>query len=425
MRLRLRALAIAVLIAISGCIAREPLESGSEPLAGSGGASGTEAGDADEDGRSGNGAIVGSDHSGGAAGDAVVMAGIGGVGGTGAGGMFAEPIGGTSGSPDQGGVGGTVIVEPPRSCETASEHEPLIARDGETCYELLASDDDGVSPFQVPLAESFNQFYYDIPWPDGTVATRFGSQLDNREVIFRWLAFEGDFVHPNGPSRNVPGTTLFENAKVIGGWAMGGCNVELPEDVGLELADPGTKRLMVQFHHANYTGEVQQDASKIQICTVPRAERAHIAAITRLGTEDFGGGDGIPTGMERTFSGTCLNETSEAVHIVHFWPHMHEIGTRMYSEILRVDGSVTVAFDRPFVFDRQPSYEMLPRVVLEPGDKIRSECTYVNTTPQNVSFGQSVKQEICEQYAFAYPAGALDNPQMPSLLGATNTCWGE
>jgi hypothetical protein len=104
---------------------------------------------------------------------------------------------------------------------------------------------------------------------------------------------------------------------------------------------------------------------------------------------------------------------------------MHEIGTHMYSEILREDGAVIPVFDRPFVFNQQASYEMLPRVVLEAGDKIRSECTYFNDTTQKVLAGPSVKQEICEQYVFAYPAGALDNPGMVSLLGATNTCWGE
>lgn len=430
MDLRLRAVSATILIAISGCIAREPLESG-EISAGSGGASGTEADDAedvDEDARSGSGAVGGSRDSGGAAGDAVVMAGgggVGGVGGTGAGGMTADPMAGTGGNADPGGAGAAPINERPRYCDTAEAYEPLVARDGETCYELHASEEDGVSPFQVMPGESINQFYYDIPWADGTVATRFGSNIDNLGLTFRWLAFEGDFMHPNGPSRNVPGTTLFENAKVIAGWALGGCNLELPRDVGLELANPGTKRLMLQFHHTNYTGAVQEDATTIQICTVPRAERENIAAITRLGTENLGGSDGIPMSTERKFSGTCLNETSERVHIVHFWPHMHEIGTRMYSEIERVDGSLVPVYDQPFLFDYQVSYELRPRVVLEPGDRIRSECTYFNSTTDKVLFGQSVQQEICEQYAFAYPAGALDNPGMPSLLGATNTCWGE
>jgi hypothetical protein len=46
----------------------------------------------------------------------------------------------------------------------------------------------------------------------------------------------------------------------------------------------------------------------------------------------------------------------------------------------------------------------------------------MNGTTLPVGFGQSTKAEMCYQFAFSYPAGALDNA-VPSLIGATNTCW--
>ena len=45
-----------------------------------------------------------------------------------------------------------------------------------------------------------------------------------------------------------------------------------------------------------------------------------------------------------------------------------------------------------------------------------------NISSGNVAFGPSTEQEMCYQFAFSYPAGALENGIL-SLVGATNTCW--
>jgi hypothetical protein len=63
--------------------------------------------------------------------------------------------------------------------------------------------------------------------------------------------------------------------------------------------------------------------------------------------------------------------------------------------------------------------------VIKPGEKVRAECTFNNTTQMEVDFGQSSKMEMCYQFAFSYPAGALDKPGNASLIGANNTCWGD
>jgi hypothetical protein len=133
----------------------------------------------------------------------------------------------------------------------------------------------------------------------------------------------------------------------------------------------------------------------------------------------------MPPGVESKFDGTCLNETSAPITIVALWPHMHEIGINMYSEVIRAGGMVEPVFDKPFQFDHQIHYDLDPYIVLQPGDKIRAECTFFNSTNAAVAFGQSTKQEMCYQFAFSYPVGALDKPENISLIGATNTCWGD
>jgi hypothetical protein len=348
-----------------------------------------------------------------------VNAGAGGVSGDGDG--DGEPTA-------QAGTGGqrAAAITPGGNCDGADAYEPLVPRDEETCYELyMHNRGSATEPFVVNTDESLNQLYYEIPWPADTVATRFGADFDKVEVIRQWLLFSTKNTD-SLVQRNVTGTTLGEDAKMLAGWNVGGCNVTLPSDMGLELPNPSrTDRLMVQWHHYNFTGEPQPDTSKIVICTVPRNTRTNIGGLTVLGTENLGGSTGMPPAMESKFSGTCLNETSEPITIVAFRPSMRLIGRSMHTEIARAGGSVEVVFDQPFVFDNQVHYLSDPTVVLQPGEKIRSECTYFNDTTSNVTFGVSANSEACFQYVFSYPAGALDKPENATLIGNTNTCWGD
>jgi hypothetical protein len=360
---------------------------------------------------------MGCSSTGGVGGD--VMGGAGGMGMTGgAGGM-------TGGA---GGQGGTGAMGQVNLCDASDSYEPLVARPGETCYEFLTHGGGFAGdPFMVPLDESYNQLYYEIPWGADEIATRFGADFDNLEVLHHWLGFETNAGSPGQVSRDVTGTTLGETAKLFGGWAVGGCNIEFPEDTALDLPDPNSgKVVMIQWHHYNFTGVPQADASKIQICTVPTSARANVAGLTWLGTENFNSILGMPPGVESKFDGTCLNETSAPITIIGFWPHMHEIGTHMYTEVIpAAGGNPMQVFSEPFKFDAQYAYIMNPRIVLQPGDKVRAECTFFNNTAASVAFGQSTKQEMCYQFAFSYPAGALDKPENLSLIGATNTCWGD
>jgi hypothetical protein len=142
--------------------------------------------------------------------------------------------------------------------------------------------------------------------------------------------------------------------------------------------------------------------------------------MTWLGTEFFNGPAGMPAGQRSSFSGTCLNDSAAPITIFRFWPHMHQWGRQMTSSVTRVAGGEDPVFDMPFDFNYQVSYEA--NVTLMPGDAITSTCTFDNQSALPVAFGPSSDQEMCYQFAFSYPAGELDNG-IPSLVGATNTCW--
>jgi Copper type II ascorbate-dependent monooxygenase, C-terminal domain len=193
--------------------------------------------------------------------------------------------------------------------------------------------------------------------------------------------------------------------------------VIFPNDMGLKLPDSGG--MMIQWHHFNSTGAVAMDGSAVQMCTVPAAMRKNIGGLTFLGNENFNGG--MPPGQKSDVTGTCTNSTGKPITIVGFNPHMHLLGVNMKS-IVTKGGMMDPLFDHAFQFDHQVNYMINPGYVLNAGDSITSTCTFNNTTTASVNFGTSTKEEMCYQFTFAYPYGALNNGVL-SLIGATNTCW--
>jgi len=345
----------------------------------------------------------------------------------GAGGMVVAGTGGVGGVGGAGGAGGMVQPVSPDmiedQCLRPGAFDPLVPKyPQETCYEFLvhgAFGETDTSKFTTPMGESYNQFYYSVPWPAGSVATRFGQKLDNKAVSHHWLAFAQTLSQaPGTVEPNVLGTTLFTDAELIAGWAVGGCSTTYPENVGVALPSAGT--IMVQWHHYNNTGAPAGDGSAVQICVVPESTREHKAGLTFLGTENIS----VPAGMQGQNSGTCVNDSTGPITIIGFTPHMHTIGIHMQSEVMRAGGSTMEnVFDMPFQFDYQTNYMLqAPGVVLMPGDSITSTCTWENKGFSSVGFGQSTTSEMCYQFALSYPYGALNNGVV-SLIGATNTCW--
>jgi hypothetical protein len=316
---------------------------------------------------------------------------------------------------------------PGTAVEPLPDASPLVPEPGETCYDLrthasTASVDD--APYVVDTGEHYEQFYFEVPWKAGDIGTRFGAKLDNLKVLHHWLLFTTIKANPPGFHETVIGTQLGDAATLIAGWAVGGWNVVMPDDVGFDLPPPGTK-LNVQWHYFNNTGAAQADASAVQVCTRPAGSRPKLGSITWLGSEFFNGPFGMPAGQKSDFSGTCkpsragMNAT-DPIHIFFFWPHMHNLGVNMRSIVNHADGSSVQVFDKPFDFNHQIHYAA--SVDLAPGDTITSTCGFNNTTTANVPFGPSTTQEMCYQFTFAYPTHALDNGVL-SLIGATNTCW--
>jgi hypothetical protein len=332
----------------------------------------------------------------------------------------------------------TCVIEPPTPVVSNPNQDgsrgPLVAGPGETCYEFKTHQSTSTvdaTPYNVgPDGEHYEQFYFKVPWPKGTVATAYATKIDNAKVLHHWLLFSTDEQEAEGFHKTAPLPTLIgTNPVLLAGWAVGGPNLVAPNDVGFELPEPG-KQLNIQWHFYNSTGSEQRDASSIQICTVPAGMRPHIGGVTWLGTEDLGGnkwllGPGMPAHQESTFTTTCVPGraglgANDSIHIMGFEPHMHRIGKHMQTAVKHANGMLETIFDKPFVFGSETHYYQ--DYELKPGEQLVTSCTFNNTNDYGVPFGESSDTEMCYQFTFAWPAHALSNGA-PSLLGVPDTCW--
>ena len=310
----------------------------------------------------------------------------------------------------------------------------LVAGPNEVCYEFKTHNSTtsvDATPYNVGGdGEHYEQFYFKVPWAKDSVATAYATIGDNKAVLHHWLLFVTSENEVDGFHKTVPLPTLAgTNPILLAGWAVGGANLVAPKDMGFELPDPG-KQINAQWHFYNSTGKPQSDASSIQICTVPKAMRPHIGAISWLGTEDLGGnkwllGPGMPAHQESTFTTTCTPGrrglgANDSIHIIGFEPHMHRIGKRMKTDVIHVDGTTETIFDKPFSFGNEQHYYV--DYELKPGEKLKSSCTFNNTNDFGVPFGESSDTEMCYQFTYSWPAHALANGA-GSLLGVTDTCW--
>jgi hypothetical protein len=299
--------------------------------------------------------------------------------------------------------------------------------DGTRCYQFhnhgqsMAGD---TTPYSVGPGEQYVSFYYTVPWQQPSELVRFRTIYDNRKVLHHWLLYSTVGSPMDGGILPSIGTHLGDAAQLIAGWAVGGSDVSMPPDVGLRMPPPGSS-LLLEYHFYNTGTAVEMDRSSVEVCMVPAGSQKHTAGITWLGTENFNGPAGMPPKVPSQFGGTCtpsrkgMNAT-DPIHIFNFWPHMHTYGRNMRSVINRVDGSKEEVFNKPFDFNYQVTYP--ESYDLNPGDTITSTCDFLNTSNSNVAFGPSTTQEMCYQFTYSYPAGALENG-VPSLVGATNTCW--
>jgi hypothetical protein len=303
--------------------------------------------------------------------------------------------------------------DPAADCgEAPPDDTPAVGPDALPCdadLVLTAHAGDGATGYHVPAQGADNLymcFAFQAPFDVETQATAWAPIIDDERVVHHWILYRTKQPQPDGGAFPCD-VSLQVSADFVAGWAPGGGNVMMPEDVGLELGEPGDWYVL-QLHYNNSAHHADAiDRSGVAFCTIDEP-RTHTAGVLTLGSVAID----IPPGAEdHEVTGTCSPLSTlfwPEMHLLAASPHMHELGRAMKSEVRHLDGTTETLVDVPvFDFHGQGSYPVEPEIVVKPGDSITTTCTYDNPGDQHVLFGEGTDDEMCFNFVFGYPIEGL------------------
>jgi hypothetical protein len=264
--------------------------------------------------------------------------------------------------------------------------------------EFHARKDASGAKFPVPegTIDLYECFAFKVDVPAGVQATRFVPMIDQSRVVHHYILYKMMVSQADGATS--PCVGLHRDGIFLDGWAPGQSGVTLPDDVGMDI---GTGDFMMEIHYNNF-GASTEDATGIKVCGT-RTPRPNKATVSFLGTEAVF----IPPASKGvTASSNCTPAGQQGpITIVRSWPHMHLLGRHMKADILRANGAVESLFDKAFDFSSQMGYPT--PAVINPGDSIKTTCTWDNPGTNTVTFGEGTQSEMCYNFTVAYPAQAL------------------
>jgi hypothetical protein len=272
-----------------------------------------------------------------------------------------------------------------------------------TCYTLRAhgvAQKGDTSPWMVSN-QHYACFYFDMPWPEGAQGVYFAPELDaHPELVHHWVMYlDQNGNNPDGFVETCSGLHP-SSPTMVAGWAPGSDNNDLPPDVGMDLS-PKNHKLLLEIHYFHDgTSAPVGSTSGVKICTSNK-KLTNTATISLLGSEAIS----VPAHSMGTASGTCTPQYNGEIHVLRSWPHMHQIGIGMQTEVMFQNGQKQMLGPWKFDFNTQISYPT--PLLLHPGDKLTTTCQYDNTTDRVVSVGTGTDSEMCFNFVTAYPAGAL------------------
>ncbi len=276
-------------------------------------------------------------------------------------------------------MGGTVVTAPP-------VRAPEEAPDGMEFFDVVATDF-VVGP---EVRELYQCFVLEAPTTESRFIKRFEAIIDDDRVLHH-LVLLRDTERRAGTDPHVC-WDMPQGSDYLAAWAPGGSAFEFPE--GGMRVEPG-ERFLLQIHYNNRAGHDDVvDASGMRIFHGPPVGPEYgMVSIGPLGFE-------IPARGTHDVSSFCT--IREETTFFASAPHMHEIGAAFSQEILRADGSreELIALDG-WDFDLQIPYHT--PVVIQPGERLRTTCTFTNTSDQTVINGPGTNDEMCFNFAYVTP----------------------
>jgi Copper type II ascorbate-dependent monooxygenase, C-terminal domain len=170
--------------------------------------------------------------------------------------------------------------------------------------------------------------------------------------------------------------------------------LEFPAGVGLKLK--ANDIVILELHVFNPSAEPISGTSGIEIIEIPPDDVEQEADLYLPGPSTLN----IPPNQVSSQTGVCTIHNEQTLFAL--FPHMHQLGSH-FKTTLNIDGEATILYDDDYDFSHQAFLPIDP-ITLRQGDTITTECTWTNTTPNSIGWGENSDAEMCFSIVYRYPA---------------------
>lgn len=183
---------------------------------------------------------------------------------------------------------------------------------------------------------------------------------------------------------------------LISGGGVGTNPVDFPQGTAMPL--PEKQHVILQLHMLNATGEpldVGKTYVNLKGTDAPDFQRVGLLI---AGTLDI---TVPPQSTDVQVSGSC-QLAFPLEHVFATFPHMHQLGRRITTELTPASGPVVTVSDEEWNFQDQGLYPTEGSA--QAGDTVKVTCHYDNPTDKQVDFGLHSSDEMCVNVLYYYPA---------------------
>jgi hypothetical protein len=289
-------------------------------------------------------------------------------------------------------------------------------RDGLSRVDYTLSMKESYTPKVTP--DEYRCFLLDWPASSTKFVTGLNVVPGNRSMLHHMIAF---LAKPDNVAQYqalddadpAPGYECFGGpggdaaASWVGGWAPGAGAPELPAGTGLEI--PAGSKIVMQLHYNTLSTQAGPDQTSLEFMVEDTVEKPAFMMPFTNPSWVFGNSMDIPANSRdvvHSFTqdpGLFISYVTDGaisgdkpLTIYRAGLHMHTRGTKVSSEIIRADGQSACLLNIPrWNFHWQGMYNLKQAEVLNPGDKLKVECHYDNTTSNDMNWGEGTSDEMC------------------------------
>lgn len=177
----------------------------------------------------------------------------------------------------------------------------------------------------------------------------------------------------------------------------------LPEGVAYTLAP--NQMIKLEMHYLNATDEPVDATATVDFYLADPSTIQHEANILFIGSPDIDIGPNQPFNLKQFFKVPNYVDLSQS-KIFAITGHTHHFGTDMQVRTAPAkDGPFTSVYKPvPFEWNEPITTTHKPEFMIPSGGGFEFECSYMNTSNQQVGFGESANDEMCFFWAYYYPS---------------------